>query len=102
MISFDSPISSPTSPLLPLSGNYSFISPFWADVDTRPSNSGHVYYRQTTNMSLLIDAGHHIRALFPFDFPAFAPTFLFIVTWDQVGYYDTHTDKVMWIVLILC
>ena len=95
MISFDSPISSHTPEPFPISGSHFLLSPFWADVDTRPSNGGFVYYRQTTNSSLLSSAGEHIRTAFPLDFQTFTPTFLFIATWDHVGYYDSHTDKVV-------
>lgn len=43
------------------------IAPYWADVDTRPSDGGMVYLRTDPNQ--------------------------IIVTWDAVGYYSQHTDK---------
>lgn len=47
--------------------NFPMLAPFWADVDTRPSGSGLVYYK--------IEA-HRIT-----------------VIWDGVGYYGNHIDK---------
>lgn len=46
---------------------FSMIAPFWADVDTRDSTSGLVYYKIT-------------------------PTAV-IIRWDSVGYYSMHSDK---------
>lgn len=43
------------------------VSAFWADVDTRNFNSGVVYYK-------------------------IEPSYM-IVTWDHVGYYNSHADK---------
>lgn len=51
------------------------VAPFWADVDTRSSNSGVVYYKLT-------------------------PTYL-IVRWKTVGYYSYHDDLVNDFQLIL-
>lgn len=47
------------------------IAPFFADVDTRPSNGGNVYYDQR------IVRGEKE----------------FIATWEQVGYYSNNTDR---------
>jgi len=63
------------------------------DVDTRPASGGFVYYRQTTDATLLTKARNQVRALFS-AFSSFTPTFLFIATWDHVGYYNRHTEKV--------
>ncbi len=43
------------------------IAPFWADVDTRASGSGLVYYKKTGTA--------------------------LIVKWNNVGYYSSHADK---------
>ena len=80
---------------LPISDSRVLLSPYWADVDTRPVNSGFVYYRQSMDQTLLDKARDQIRATFPVDFETFTPTFLFIATWDHVGYYNQHTDKVL-------
>lgn len=47
--------------------NYPMLAPFWADVDTRPVNSGKVYYHIDTNRVIVI--------------------------WDNVGYYNSQSDK---------
>ena len=47
--------------------NFVMIAPFWADVDTRGTTSGLVYYEQTNS---------HL-----------------IVQWDSVGYFNAQTDK---------
>ena len=93
MVSFDAAVSTFTPQPFPISGSRVLLSPYWGDVDTRPSNGGFVYYRQTTDSTLLTRARNQVRALFP-DFSSFTPTFLFIVTWDHVGYYNRNTDKV--------
>ena len=65
------------------------IAPYYADVDTRPRSTGNgsnsVWYRTTTDPALLKMA---------MGLAGFSPTFLLIITWDEVGYYDQHTDKV--------
>lgn len=94
MISFDSPVTAYTPEPLPISGSRVLLSPYWADVDTRPSDGGFVYYRRSTDPTLLNNARDQIRAVFPLNFQTFTPTFLFIATWDHVGYYNSHTDKV--------
>ncbi|GAB3540662.1 hypothetical protein GCM10027443_38910 [Pontibacter brevis] len=43
------------------------VAPFWADIDTRPAESGAIHFKVS-------------------------PTSL-IVTWDNVGYYNSRTDK---------
>lgn len=47
--------------------NFPMIAPFWGDVDTRAAGSGVVYYRSEPNR--------------------------LIVTWDGVGYFGSHDDK---------
>lgn len=95
MISFDAPVTAYTPEPLPISGSRVLLSPYWADVDTRLSNGGFVHYRQSTDTALLNNARDQIRAIFPDDFQTFTPTFLFIATWDHVGYYNMRTDKVV-------
>ena len=79
------------------------IAPFWSDVDTSPSfetnaqysndEIGNVWYRQETNSELLQRSGQEIRNAF-IDHPNFSPTWLMIITWDRVGYFYRHIDKV--------
>ena len=90
-ISFTVAVSSFTPDPFPLSGDLELIAPYWADVDT--TGTGVVWYRQTGDSALLNRARDDIRAAFTaLDF--FTPSYLFIATWDHVGYFDSHTDKV--------
>ena len=68
-----------------------FIAPYWYDVDTR--GTGEIYYRQTTNSTLLARAAKEIKAAFSTS-QNVNITNLFIVTWNAVGYYSRGTDKV--------
>ena len=78
---------------LPISGsNQRIIAPYWADVDTR--GTGNVYYRQTTDPSLLARATSEIRAAFH-NSQSVTIRNLLIATWDSVGYYSRRADKVI-------
>jgi len=65
-ISFGGPFSTYSSTGFPVN-NYPMLAPFWADVDTRNSESGLVYYRIEPNR--------------------------LVVIWDHVGYYAYYADK---------
>ena len=84
------------------------VAPFWADVDTRlpsstpddliggskwPNDTGLVWFREENDKVLLNRAAEEIRTAF-FDQSHFSPTWLFIATWDSVGYYERHLNKV--------
>lgn len=73
-ISFGSPYSSFTSTGFP-SSTYNMIAPFWADVDTRGTGSGLVYYK--------LQSGR------------------LTVVWYRVGYYNTQSDKLNTFELII-
>ena len=53
-----------------------------------------MFYRQTTDPSLLARAASEIRAAFPMS-QNVTIKHLLIATWDRVGYYFNNTDKVM-------
>jgi len=59
----------------PTGANVPVISPFFADVDTRGANSGVVRLAQSANQD--------------------------VITWDHVGYYSAHDDKLNTFQLIL-
>ena len=63
------------------------IAPFWADVDT--SGTGVVWYRSTTEAALL-----ERFMTEPQIQDGFTPSYLFIATWDHVGYFSSNVDKV--------
>jgi len=70
------------------------IAPYWADADTRGNGSGTVFYRETTNPTLLQRASREIQDGLSM---SFSPSHLFIATWDSIGYYNNNrrTDRVI-------
>ena len=79
---------SPTAFPIPI---YPLVAPYQADVDTR--GTGSVWYRRSTqNTTLLAKAANDIRLL---NGTIISPQWLFIATWDHVGYYNNQTDKVL-------
>ena len=68
------------------------IAPFWADVDTT-GGLGNVFYRLTTDQTLLNQAAQIINNAFMSS--SFVPQYLAIVTWFEVGYYSEGGDKVL-------
>ena len=91
VISFNSRYNVRTPLSLPLSGTRQIIAPYWADVDTR--RSGQIFYRQTTNATLLSRATSEIRTAFPTSENVTIQSLL-IATWNNVGYYYFNSDKV--------
>jgi len=68
------------------------IAPYWADADTSENGSGTVFYRETTNPTLLQRASREIQDGLSM---SFLPSHLFIATWDSIGYYLRRTDRVI-------
>ena len=62
VISLGNPIASYSSNPLPLTDTQQIIAPYWANVDTR--GTGKIFYRQTTNPSLLDKTSNTIRGVF--------------------------------------
>ena len=89
VISFNSPFNVRTP--LRLRGRNQIIAPYWADVDTR--GAGQIFYRQSTDPSLLTRASREIQAALPASHNV-TITNLLIATWNEVGYYSEHDDKV--------
>ena len=77
---------------LPLTGDEAIIAPYWADVDLR--GTGQVFYRQTTDPSLLARATSEIRVAFN-ESQNVTIRNLLIATWERVGYYFQKFDKVL-------
>ena len=88
-MTFNALFSNYTPRPFPIQGN-PMIAPFFADVDTR--GTGKVWYRATNDSALLAKAVKDIPSIIAG--PNFNPLWLFIATWDHVGYYETNTDKV--------
>ena len=89
-MSYLAAIETYTSSPFPLS--YPIIAPYWADVDTR--GNGSVYYRETSNASIISTVASDVSNAFPSQSPFYA-TSVVIATWYRVGYYNEHTDKVI-------
>jgi len=73
-VSFGAGFDTFTSTGFPVNG-FPMIAPFWADVDTRNSLSGVVYYKIESNR--------------------------LTVTWDHVGYFSSQADKLCTFQLIM-
>ena len=82
ILSFQSAFTSATPHMFPLSDNISLIAPFWDDVDI--TRFGSIFYRETSNATLLQRAQDQLQGLFPSS-GNFTPTTLFIATWDRVA-----------------
>ena len=74
----------------PFSDSNGLVAPFWANVVRSPT-SGKVYYRETTNATLLARAIYEIMLTYG---GTVSISSLFIVTWEQVGYAPSGFDKV--------
>lgn len=69
------------------------IAPFFADSDTRPQDGGRIWYRESNDPTLLSRITNIIHSSYlGVDF--FNPHFMFIATWDHIGYYSGGTDLV--------
>lgn len=66
----------------PLSSNRDdiLIAPFWDDVNINVA--GDIFYRFTTNQSLLDEVGGNISKAFEV---VFKPVMLFVATWNEVA-----------------
>ncbi|XP_061188889.1 protein mesh-like [Saccostrea echinata] len=84
VISFLRTVSTYTPNPFPLDGDRRLVAIFWADVDTR--EGGTVWYRESTNQTILNRATNEVRKYFP-QFFRFQATWVFIATWDNVAFY---------------
>ena len=75
------------------------VASFFTDIDTRGRGleRSAVYYNLERGAPFLEKAARHILDSTGVNF---APTILFITTWDSVGYYQRNTDKV--VILYAC
>ncbi|XP_077312319.1 alpha-tectorin-like [Lithobates pipiens] len=90
LLSFSSPISQYTPQALPVALGNPFLAIFWADIDNRLA--GDIYYRETTDPSLLSRATDDIRTYF--HGVNFTARWVFVATWHRVAYYESSTSKV--------
>ena len=79
VLTFDQPFLVPLPRPFPYN-SLRKISPFWENFDT--SRNGRIYYRNTTDITLLRRAQYHLQDIFP-SARGFFPSYLFIATWDR-------------------
>ena len=99
VISFINPVPQFSPDQFPIKDRY-LISPYWADVDIR--GIGNVYFKESTDPSLLARANDVIQSATTEArrLSRFRPRWMLIATWDNVGYFSTHTDMVNVYILI--
>ena len=68
------------------------IAPFWGDVDTS-NGSGTVTFGVTTDATQLQKVREQVMTAFP-ERGSFIPAYVFVATWDSVGYFFMHSDLV--------
>lgn len=70
------------------------VAPFWADVDT--TVGGQVFYRESTDQSLLKQATADVTKVYV-NCKTFRAAWLLVATWFEVGFYGAqghYTSKV--------
>ena len=82
----------------PLNDSIPLIAPFWDDVDIR--RFGNIFYRETSNTTLLQRAHDLLQELFPSS-GNFTPTTLFIATWDRLGHWGGGSEVYITVCLSL-
>ncbi|XP_040182910.1 uncharacterized protein LOC120916156 [Rana temporaria] len=90
LLSFASSISQFTPQALPVAFGNPFLAIFWADVDN--ALAGDIYYRESTDPSLLSRATSDVRTYF--HSVNFTARWVFVATWHRVAYYGSSTNKV--------
>ncbi|PIN93177.1 hypothetical protein AB205_0035040 [Aquarana catesbeiana] len=90
LLSFASSISQFTPQALPVSFGNPFLAIFWADVYNELA--GDIYYRESTDPSLLSRATSDIRTYF--HAMNFTAQWVFVATWHRVAYFGSSTNKV--------
>lgn len=88
-ITFSTSLTQYTSQSFPISGSHKIIAPFWKDIYTR--YGGSLWYRTTTNKSVLQQGSNETRALFP-EFTDFSASWMMIVTWKDVAAFGCSTS----------
>ncbi|XP_053307520.1 alpha-tectorin-like [Spea bombifrons] len=88
-ISFNEPVTQYTPDAFPIPG-ISIIAPYWADVDNELG--GMVYYSERVDDFTLDRITDDMKRYFP-DLH-FKAVWSFIVTWDEVAFYGSESDKV--------
>lgn len=100
LVSFNRSLPGYTPTSLPFSTT-PLVAAYWADVDTRGTNSGRVWRRTANDLPTMAALAQRIQGLVAGGAAGFTPTFAQVVTWDRVGYYAFQTDKTNTFQLVL-
>jgi len=73
------------------------IAAYWADADLRAGN-GSVFYRESAANFELDHASSLIQARYG---GTYRPSSVIVVTWNETGYYNMHTDKLNAVQMVL-
>ncbi|XP_075047614.1 alpha-tectorin-like [Mixophyes fleayi] len=87
-ISFKEPMTAYTPDAFPIA-DACMICPYWGDVDNECG--GEIYYRQTTDKELLGTISDDVNKLYENLF--YDASWAFIVTWHEVAYHGTESNK---------
>ncbi|XP_062612220.1 uncharacterized protein LOC134274009 [Saccostrea cucullata] len=88
-VTFETPLRQYTSQPFPINGSHRIIAPFWTDIDTR--YGGKLWYRTTTDRTILQRGTNKINTLFP-DIVPFNATWMMVITWKDVAAYRCSTS----------
>lgn len=81
-VTFDAPLRQFNSQAFPISVSHKIIAPFWTDIDTR--KGGYLWYRTTTDYTILRRGTNEIHSLFP-GILHVSPTWMMVITWEDVA-----------------
>lgn len=81
-VTFDTALRQYISLAFPINGSHKMIAPFWTDIDT--TRGGYLWYRTTTDFSILQNGTNNIRTVFP-SLVTFSATWMMVVTWEDVA-----------------
>ena len=87
VLSFRSSFTSHQPLALPLSSAVIIIAPFWNNIDVE--RTGQIFHRFSSNQTLLDEVGSLVN-----DGSGFAPSSLFIATWDRVAAFTGSANMV--------
>ncbi len=92
LLSFLGAVNQYSSQPFPFSGNKKLVAPFWSDVDT--THQGDVYYRQTTDSSILDQATQDVCNVFV-NLANFQASWVLIATWYDVTFPGGSRDSLV-------
>uniref|UniRef100_A0A8W8I3F3 G-protein coupled receptor 133 n=1 Tax=Magallana gigas TaxID=29159 RepID=A0A8W8I3F3_MAGGI len=83
-VTFDTALTQFTADAFPINGSHKMIAAFWTDIDT--ALGGSLWYRTSTDSSILQKGTQDIRTVFP-SLNTFSATWMMIITWNDVAAY---------------